>query len=169
MMIIDACSNVACWQTITIVKLLKATYIWKGDLSTEGLVTGAERLIKVKSRSLCHLLPYNLDLLFDLDEQLPRFAVVTHGLLVEGRAAGGCAILQPLAAQLASVVLINWHESGRKFTVLEKTIDLPVAAVEKERAIVLRGFYVKLGQSCVKFYGVQIALAIFIKDAKGVD
>ena len=95
------------------------------------MVTRSECGVNVKGWSLSQALLDLFNCLFDANHLVPNLAVVLHGLVAEGGAGWGVAVLKAFAAQLASIVLIHGHECTCKLTVLEETVHISIVSEEE--------------------------------------
>jgi len=68
---------------------------------------------------------------------MPYLTVVHHRVVAKRGAAGRVAVRETFAAELASAVLVYWHEFGCELTVFEEAVHVFVESVEDHVAVLL--------------------------------
>jgi len=66
-------------------------------------------------------------------------------------------------------VLVNGHKSGGKLAVLKQTVHVAIDSMEDQIAVILGSWDIKSPQRDVQFLWIQIALAIMIQHAEGIN
>ena len=99
---------------------LRDTYICISDISRECLVARAESLVYIEGGPGIKPLPDLLHRTLNPNDLVPKFAVVLKCLVAERRATRRCINLtKAFVTELASEVLIDWHERICELVVLK--------------------------------------------------
>lgn len=94
---------------------------------------------------------------------------MTESVEAEGVAAWRLTVLEALAAKLACVVLVDWHEGVCELAVFEDAVHVSVESEEQEVAIFLRDWHIKVSQCHMQLGGVQVAFAALVQHTKRIN